>query len=1441
MLCALVLCFTVSNAHGAVTCPSAYPDNTNASSLSDCYAWVVFYPNGSTAYPVTYNGHTYTTDYKSVDDPDNYRSTYTKAYYRNSAEYAASCAVSNGSGGTSNWCQSRAAGYYMTTIQLWELPNVLNGGTISVLERPGWTLHVYTSGQLSTVWTKTKNGTDKVFTRSTDVLTGRTNLYAKWDPNTYNISYTLNSGTNPTDQITTYTVSDSLNITLKNPYRNGYTFAGWCDNAGLTSNCTTSKKITAGAYGDKTYYAKWTQVTGTKTLKLFCGSGNVKPKTFTGSGTYMSINDVATECEFTNDKRDIWVCGDLSGNSSDGYSVSNLRRYQYASGTGALVGVTSNTMFCSPALTIASKQYSGTLASYLYYLQPGVNGDTGLFLRVAPKTPQPLQPVAISSFCSTIQSNAPYGTTFWWYNPDQSSSLLPTDSNYSKHNLFTTSYPSNTQLVNFATETDTIYVNYGYKVGLKCAKNVNVSKYITYYGRNTTEVDALITAARNKCNKTSSVPLYCYPNTNPSGEYQLTQPSSGGESIPNVFGEDSTCYFKYVTCAAGTYSDGAGSCQTCPRAQYCEGGDYPSNSWTGFTSCNSTTGGVFPNSYPGATSRDECFARVYTNDNYGNNPTNDVYLQNIYFGAGSQNTTDYTTCCPQLDFYYTLKTLPDKTRDGYHVSGWYESANPSSGDQPVTSSTHLTDSGDSLLTDNHLTKVLYAQWEPIPYTIHYKVTDPNQFFTTGYWVDDTTLTPQTYNINSGTVTLPTATKTGYDFGGWYASCTSTDGYSSTCSGNQITSFTVDPNNLVDKTFYSKWTPHTYTVTYRNRPVNPFTTQSEQRVYNSVYSGGKFSDYSALFPHNGYSATYWSCNINGSSAQYTMGAPSPEDTIWDIPHDALCTPGDLTTNTYTITYYKPDHTGSFGQWSAYTGLTPTSYDVTSGTVTLPTTIPAAQASEGHTFGGWYETCSSNGIGSTCTGDRVYSFNVNDLVGTANLANKNFYAKWTANDYTVTYKCVNSSSPVAYTDTRTYLQRYTPSVFQFYDDICANSGYNATQWTCSYNNTSETVTPTLTDDTDPTDGKWETPYDVACVAKDPTPVSFTVHFEKNNPTTDDGVSVQGSKSDKTCTYDSATCDLANTPTGNGFSRTGYTFVGWNTASDGSGLAVTAATNSSPNALFPYVQNGTVTLYAQWSANCMQKTLDGRYFLSYDSPDNSGTGPNDPNYTYTLYIKYNDGAYSDANCTTPLAAGDITYPVYDGFTFRGFYDSKAGYTWQNISVSGNTKSFTAHAKTSITSTWYAKWTPNIYTFTLNKNATDAVTTGATTTIYEKMATGWYMNSAATTAISSPDNLVIAPTRTGYTFGGYYRCAATTGATNCEQIIASDGTAAQNAPTNIVGNGTLYAKWTPNTIDLNWYAVDGDATPYNTNTCTYDGAITLPSTNPNRTGYTFNGWAVD
>ena len=61
--------------------------------------------------------------------------------------------------------------------------------------------------------------------------------------------------------------------------------------------------------------------------------------------------------------------------------------------------------------------------------------------------------------------------------------------------------------------------------------------------------------------------------------------------------------------------------------------------------------------------------------------------------------------------------------------------------------------------------------------------------------------------------------------------------------------------------------------------------------------------------------------------------------------------------------------------------------------------------------------------------------------------------------------------------------------------------------------------------------------------------------------------------------------------------------------------------------------------------------------------------------------------------------------------------------------------------------------------------------------------------------------------------------------------------------GPTSLQAEWEPNTINVSWYndtAANGATTPSTTNTCSYSGALTVPSAPAKKTGYTFAGWRL-
>lgn len=87
--------------------------------------------------------------------------------------------------------------------------------------------------------------------------------------------------------------------------------------------------------------------------------------------------------------------------------------------------------------------------------------------------------------------------------------------------------------------------------------------------------------------------------------------------------------------------------------------------------------------------------------------------------------------------------------------------------------------------------------------------------------------------------------------------------------------------------------------------------------------------------------------------------------------------------------------------------------------------------------------------------------------------------------------------------------------------------------------------------------------------------------------------------------------------------------------------------------------------------------------------------------------------------------------------------------------------------------------------------------------------------------------PTRTGYTFKGW--------ATSASGSVAYAAGASYTANAAV----TLYAVWQANTYTVAYNANGGTGAPGN-QTKTYGKALTLSSTKPTRTNYTFKGWAT-
>jgi uncharacterized repeat protein (TIGR02543 family) len=114
-------------------------------------------------------------------------------------------------------------------------------------------------------------------------------LVATFKAINYSIEYELAGGTVATANPTSYTI-ESAAITLVNPTREGYTFAGWTG-TGLDAAATTVT-IPAGSTGDRTYTATWTPIEYTISYDLAEGSvAEANPTKYTIESAAITLNN----------------------------------------------------------------------------------------------------------------------------------------------------------------------------------------------------------------------------------------------------------------------------------------------------------------------------------------------------------------------------------------------------------------------------------------------------------------------------------------------------------------------------------------------------------------------------------------------------------------------------------------------------------------------------------------------------------------------------------------------------------------------------------------------------------------------------------------------------------------------------------------------------------------------------------------------------------------------------------------------------------------------------------------------------------------------------------------------------------------------------------------------------------------------------------------------
>ena len=286
-------------------------------------------------------------------------------------------------------------------------------------------------------------------------------------------------------------------------------------------------------------------------------------------------------------------------------------------------------------------------------------------------------------------------------------------------------------------------------------------------------------------------------------------------------------------------------------------------------------------------------------------------------------------------------------------------------------------------------------------------------------------------------------------------------------------------------------------------------------------------------------------------------------------------------------------------------------------------------------------------------------------------------------------------------------------------------------------------------------------------------FTITYNAN--------SGSGAPSDQSKVQGDTITLSTNKPT-----KTGNTFTGWNTSSDGSGTSYAVGAT--------YSADSSITLYAQWKPNVVTikfningGTLKSSSPYAVDSNGNvtrDGKPLHTMNYNDTISStglpNYNNSSWLNITKTGYTAVSNAEWKCLSGNCIKSTYDQ--------ASAAYKASDFCNLNSGDCTITLGVNWTPAKIKITLNANGG---TVGTSAIWYYYGINTFYSNEACTTKITS----ITVPTRYGYTFNHYYGDGSS-GGNNGERYIYSGGTFADDLVTDIYQSTTFYANWSESLI---------------------------------------------
>ena len=548
------------------------------------------------------------------------------------------------------------------------------------------------------------------------------------------------------------------------------------------------------------------------------------------------------------------------------------------------------------------------------------------------------------------------------------------------------------------------------------------------------------------------------------------------------------------------------------------------------------------------------------------------------------------------------------------------------------------------------------------------------------------------------------------------------------------------------------------------------------------NAGEAVNLSTVIPtRNGYAFLHWNTTSTGSGKVYMPGALYEDEA--SVTLFAIWQP-----RTYTIRY---DANGGFGA--------PPDQQKQHGTpLTLTSVIPHR---EGYTFLHW--NTAADGSGASWAPGASFTVNADTLL----------YAIWQPITYTVSYNANGGTFP-ALTQTKTH---GVPLILTA--EVPTRNGYTFVSWNTAMDGSGTTYKPggTYTADANVTlFAIWQR-------------LTWAVRYNANGGT--------GAPADQTKEWGVTLILSSDIPT-----RSGFTFVEWNTAEDGSGASY------APGAA--YTREEAVTLYAQWQRitylvtynpgagsggpTVQVKEAGVPLKLSEDKPTRNG-------FTFVCWntsaagtgTSYEPGElyFDDTNLNLFAIWKRLTYTVYYNanggtgapvsqtkewgvaLTLSSETPQRNGYSFQNWNTraDGSGTNYAPGASYTVDEsvTLFAVWSKIQYTVTYNANGG----TGAPPQQHRSPGETLILSTAI-------------PTRVGYVFVEW-NTVATGGGTSYQpgDVYTADASV------------TLFAIWQAREYIVSYDANGGETAPMAQKKI-HGTALTLTSDLPTRTGWTFASW---